>query len=223
MISKKNRTKIILSFSLLLALLVLNASILWCQYWTALPPYNTLWPLWSPALSPVDLLSGLPMPIVTSLAATTVLPVQPGLTWDPSMQYPWLLYNSPFGSLLFFDAIFGINPWPPASFTTPVPTVIIGPAGTIVPITLPANFGSLPPTDPLWLLATVPLANDYYAAAYRYYTSLAPAIAPLFTVAATGYTLPPLLPDFLASLLALNIALTITVPPVLSAAALLGQ
>ncbi|MEW5802831.1 MAG: hypothetical protein AB1847_12095 [bacterium] len=22
--------------------------------WTALPPYNTLWPLWSPVLSPVD-------------------------------------------------------------------------------------------------------------------------------------------------------------------------
>ncbi|MGA1844237.1 MAG: hypothetical protein ACMUIS_06710 [bacterium] len=193
-----------------------------CQNWTAIPPYNTLWPLWSPALSPIDPVSGAPTPIVTGLTSTTLLPVQPGLTWDPAQQFPWLLYNSPFGSLIFFDVVFGLNPWPPVNYITPVPTLAIGPAGVPVSINLPAGFEVLPPTDPAWILSTVPLANDYYAAAYQYYSYLAPLINPLFSAFSTGYTLPQLLPDFLDTLVATSIAPTVIVPPFLSAAALLG-
>ncbi len=98
------------------------------DYWTALPPYNTLWPLWSPALSPVDAATGLPVPIVSSLGPSTVLPVQPGLTWNPSLSYPWLLYNTPVG-LAYFDPLYGVNFWPPSSF--------VGSAGAAVPIGLP--------------------------------------------------------------------------------------
>jgi len=64
--------------------------------WWPLPPYNTLWPLWSPVLSPLNAF-GIPVPIVNSLKPDTVLPVQPGLTWDPALKYPWLLYNTPAG------------------------------------------------------------------------------------------------------------------------------
>ena len=74
--------------------IVLYLPIAQAQYWVELPPYNTLWPLWSPALSPIDVISGEPVPLVSSLASTTILPVAPGLTWDPSLPYPWLLYNT---------------------------------------------------------------------------------------------------------------------------------
>jgi hypothetical protein len=72
------------------------------QNWTALPPYNTLWPLWSPLLSPTNATTGLPTPLVTSLTPRTVLPVQPGLTWHPSLRNPWLLYNTPLG-MAYYD------------------------------------------------------------------------------------------------------------------------
>ena len=47
--------------------------------WVALPPYNVMWPLWSPALSPISPITGLTTPLLTSLTRNTVLPVQPGL------------------------------------------------------------------------------------------------------------------------------------------------
>lgn len=222
MFSYGMRKYVLLIFFILLTWICLCSSNALCQYWTAIPPYNTLWPLWSPALSPIDPVSGIPIPIVTGLTSTTVLPVQPGLTWDPIQQFPWLLYNSPFGSLIFFDTVFGMNPWPPVSYITPVPTFATGPAGVTVPINLPAGFESLPPTDPAWILSTIPLANSYYAAAYKYYSYLAPLINPLFSAFSTGYTIPQLLPDFLATLVTSNLASTVIVPPVLSAAALLG-
>jgi len=90
---QKNRLKImLLGLVLLLGMFFISSTVVQAQYWQALPPYNTLWPLWSPPLSPINPLSGLPTPIVSNLRPSTVLPVQPGLTWDPNMEYPWLLY-----------------------------------------------------------------------------------------------------------------------------------
>jgi len=126
------------------------------QNWVALPPYNTLWPLWSPALSPIDTITGLATPLIFDLFPDTLLPVEPGLTWNPALTYPWLLYNSPL-NMIYFDPLFGINPWPPSSLLDPI--------GDPLLLTLPLDFEFLPPTDPTWIFQNVPLGN---AAALAY-------------------------------------------------------
>ena len=124
--------------------------------WQALPPYNTLWPLWSPALSPINATTGFPTPIVSNLYRSTVLPVQPGLTWDPARLYPWLLYNTPSG-MAYYDPLYGVNLWPPSYLT-------------LGPIALPSNYANLAPTSSLWLSTYVPLANAAYLKALPKYT-----------------------------------------------------
>ncbi|MGA1795826.1 MAG: hypothetical protein ACMUIL_08190 [bacterium] len=149
------------------------------NYWTALPPYNTLWPLWSPALSPVDAATGLPTPVVSSLAPSTVLPVQPGLTWNPSLNYPWLLYNTPVG-MAYFDPFYGINFWPPSS--------LLDSAGAAAPLGLPDLYNQLPPTDTLWLQQNVLFANNYFLQAWP---SLLGIADPAALIAAATVPLTP--------------------------------
>ncbi|MGA1795854.1 MAG: hypothetical protein ACMUIL_08330 [bacterium] len=128
---------------LLAAFIFVNASMARAQYWQALPPYNLLWPLWSPALSPVDPGTGLATPLLTQISNNTILPVQPALVWDPAQSFPWLLYNIPSvlgGGLTYFAPYYGFNPWPPSYLSDPV-------TGAPVPTTLPAGFELLPPTE----------------------------------------------------------------------------
>jgi hypothetical protein len=109
--------------------------------WVQLPPYNLLWPLWSPVLSPVDPVTGLPTPIVPTLDNSTILPVQPALFWDPARDYPFFLYNIPLlwgGGLTYFDAFYGLNPWPPS--------YLVDAAGLPLPVGLPAGFAGLSPS-----------------------------------------------------------------------------
>ncbi|MGA1869332.1 MAG: hypothetical protein ACMUJM_12400 [bacterium] len=171
-------TKIIKVIAVQFLVLLIGALILYlphahAQNWVELPPYNTLWPLWSPALSPIDAGTGLPTPIVTSLASDTLLPIAPGLTWDPSLPYPWLLYNT-FSGLAYFDPLAGINLWPAPS--------LLDDAGNPAAIALPPDYANLPPTDGIWLVNNVPTANLYYR---LYFTSI-PVIPP--TTPITGPT-----------------------------------
>ncbi|MGA1841660.1 MAG: hypothetical protein ACMUIU_13640 [bacterium] len=76
----KNRAFIII---VCLTFVFLAYSFSYAQYWVALPPYNLLWPLWSPVLSPPDPITGLSIPLTTELTGSTILPVQPGLAWNP--------------------------------------------------------------------------------------------------------------------------------------------
>jgi hypothetical protein len=176
------------------------------QNWQALPPYNTLWPLWSPALSPVDPVTGMPTPIVSNLSKTTVLPSQPGLTWDPAWANPWLLYNTPSG-LLFYDPLYGINTWPPS--------YLLDSAGLPAPISLPPGYAALAPTSSAWIQDTIPIANPTYLAAYP---SFAPPAALPFSTAlllSLGVTtLPsiPALPPAASSLLGAAAILGIPAP-----------
>lgn len=147
--------------------------------WTAMPPYNTLWPLWSTALSPIDAVSGLPTPVVTSLAPKTVLPVQPGLTWNPSLEYPWLLYNTPVG-MAYFDPYYGVDFWPAPS--------LVDATGSALPIELPVDYNLLPPTAPLWLQQNVLFSNLYFL---RAYPGLLAAADPATLIAASTIPLPP--------------------------------
>ncbi|MCL6584674.1 MAG: hypothetical protein K6U11_13715 [bacterium] len=156
------------------------------QNWQALPPYNTLWPLWSPALSPPDPVTNVPTPIVSNLAKTTVLPAQPGLTWDPAWPNPWLLYNTPSG-LLFYDPLYGINLWPPSYLLDPV-------SGVPVPITLPAGYPALPPTSTTWIQTTVPIANSTYLVAYPSYAPGTPFPLPSALLISLGVTTVPTVP-----------------------------
>jgi len=131
--------------------------------WINLPPYNTLWPLWSPPLSPINPLSGLPTPIVSNLKPSTVLPVQPGLTWDPNLKYPWLLYNTPLG-MAYYDPLYGINTWPPSYLKNSI-------TGLPAPIDLSLILGwsTLLPTATSWLSNNVPVANNSFINAYPAY------------------------------------------------------
>jgi hypothetical protein len=155
MISNKMWRDVFLSLIIFMAFGLIFSPIALCQYWTALPPYNTLWPLWSTALSPVDPATGLATPIVTSLTPTTLLPVQPAITWDPYMAYPWFLYNSPFG-LVFYDIIIeNFYMWPPFYLINPF---TLAP----VPIALPVDYSTLAPIATTFLTQYVPIANAEY-------------------------------------------------------------
>ncbi|MGA1867938.1 MAG: hypothetical protein ACMUJM_05250 [bacterium] len=140
-----------------------SAQALTVPYWSIMPPYNVLWPLWSPGLSPIDPVTGLTTPLVSSVTRNTVLPVQPGLVWDPCQPVPYLLYNTPptVGSgLLYYHEAYGLNPWPPAYMLDAI-------TGAPAPIPLP----QLTPFSPTYLSPYasgeweyyVPIANIYYA------------------------------------------------------------
>jgi len=143
------------------------------QNWAALPPYNTLWPLWSPVLSPVNSSTGLPTPLVTSLTPKTVLPRQPGLTWDPFRRTPWILYNTPSG-MVCYDPIAGVNLWPPRILVNQI-------TGDRIVLNLPANYAALPPTLVSWIVNNVSAANWSYLVAYPSY-STATSTLPLPTL-----------------------------------------
>jgi len=156
------------------------------QNWTALPPYNTLWPLWSSTLSPVDAASGLPVPLVSSLTQTTVLPVQPGLTWHPSLNNPWLLYNTPLG-MAYYDPIGGIDLWPPNILVNQI-------TGLPITLTLAAGYTALLPTPVWWILRNVAPANWTYLVSYPSYSTALPSATsilpqPTITSLLTGIAL----------------------------------
>ena len=113
------------------------------QNWSAIPPYNLLWPLWSPALSPVDPVTDVPTPLISELTIDTVLPVHPVMVWDPSQEFPWLLYNIPSvlgGGITWFNPFYGFNYTPPTYMLDPL-------TGDPAPISLPVGYESLPPPD----------------------------------------------------------------------------
>ena len=147
------------------------------QDWAALPPYNIMWPLWSPTLSPPDPLTGVPTPLITELSSSTILPVQPVLAMNPygiaspmGDVFPYLFYNSP-GGVLFFDLFYGLNPWPPPDFLDPV-------TGSPIPLTLPIGFTFY--AVPTWRLSVeyqyfVDLANLSYLIASGNALGVSPA------------------------------------------------
>jgi hypothetical protein len=105
--------------------------------------------------------------------------VQPGLTWNPNLNYPWLLYNTPVG-LSYFDPFYGINFWPPPS--------LVNDTGAAAPILLPDLFSTLPPTDPSWLQQNVLFGNSYFLQAYP---SLLATADPALLIAAATVPLAP--------------------------------
>ncbi|MGA1826018.1 MAG: hypothetical protein ACMUIP_15290 [bacterium] len=170
-------------FFFVLLLLLVTAPVTQAQNWIELPPYNTLWPLWSPALSPINAVTGLPTPIVSSLSPDTTLPVMPALTWDPSIPYPWLLYNTLQG-MAYFDPLAGINLWPAPS--------LLDSSGAASPLALPADYANLPPTDATWLANNVSVANNSFLLSY-------PSFLPAFAGPA-WLNIPPALSNLLTPL-----------------------
>jgi len=197
--SRSLRYGLIIGMCVLLAvyLVPINAG---AQLWKAMPPYNVLWPLWSPLLSPPNPLTGVPTPLVSTLTKSTYLPVQPVPVWDPSLPYFYLLYNyvpidGGLNELIFFDPTEGLfNPayafklWPPASLLKAIlTTTLVGTTTTIgpAPLTLPLNYATLISFDPiLWLNFWVPLVNVGYQNLYGIYTNLLTASA----ILPTGWT-----------------------------------
>ena len=154
-----------LGLFIFVAILLIASPTIQAQNWVAMPPYNLLWPLWSPALSPANPVTGVPTPLLTSLTSNTFLPKEPVMLWDPVLRgFPYLLYNIPQplgGGMVFFDQYYGMNPWPP-------PYLIDSTLGfpTPSPIALPTGFGALSPIvlDPF--ADYVALGNLYFLAQY---------------------------------------------------------
>ena len=160
------------------------------QYWAALPPYNLLWPLWSPPLvtdfnpDPLVLLGT--TPIVTELSNSTILPVQPALVWDPTHYAPWAVYNIPLafgGGLAYFDKFYGLNVWPPSNLLDPI-------TGAPAPIALPLTWSLLTPTDLGHFEYFIPLANATFGFTYN----LPQAAFLSLLTSADIWGLPPILP-----------------------------
>ena len=161
-------------YLLIMIILMISIGILFCadaqaQDWIAIPPYNVLWPLWSPALSLIDPATGLATPLVTSLTSGTVLPVQPAIIWDPSSvealhgPLPWLAYNIPLalgGGLVIWDQFYGLRPFPLDYMLDPI---TLNP----LPIPLPLGYSLLNPIayDHIWLYELM-LGNTVYSSAY---------------------------------------------------------
>ena len=155
------------------------------QYWEALPPYNLLWPLWSPTLSPIPATGmPIPVPLLTALDNTTVLPVQPVLAWDPAQQYPWLLYNTPAsfgGGLTYFDAFYGLNPFPAP--------YLLDAAGLPAPVALPVGFSGLAPTELNDFAPYVSIGNLLFVNRYPIDITTLLTAANLWGLPATGLPL----------------------------------
>lgn len=135
------------------------------QYWALMPPYNVLWPLFSPVLSPRDPITGIPIPLVSELTVNTILPVQPVLAWDPCQPVPWALYNVPAtfgGGLVYFDQTYGLNPWPPVYLLDPI-------TGAPAPITWRGTWSLLLPTELGHLEYIIDLGNITFALTYGIY------------------------------------------------------
>ena len=175
---------VLLGCVIMLSILLIGSTTVHAQaYWTALPPYNVLWPLWSPPLvtdfnpDPLVLLGT--TPIITELTSNTILPVQPGIIWDPIL-YPkgpfWLLYNIPQalgGGLTFFEEIYGFNRWPPSYLLDPL-------TGVPAPITLPLTYSTLGAFDLKHFADVLLMANLTYSWLYgltptQYFDLLTPA------------------------------------------------
>jgi hypothetical protein len=167
MYRKKCNILLILVFAILIGMMLITHA--QADNWIALPPYNVLWPLWSPALSPVDPLTGLATPLVTALTRNTILPIQPALIWDPASPeannapLPWLAYNTPAslgGGLLIWDQFYGLRAFPPDYMVDPVTLAPL-------PIPLPLSYWLLKPieNDHIWAYE-LQLGNIVYASTF---------------------------------------------------------
>ena len=145
----------LITFSILIIMIIFCSTAGAQDLWAPLPPYNILWPLWSPALSPPDAL-GVPTPLITSLTENTILPIEPAIVWDPALPFFYVLYNSVSGLQYYdiFDKYF--YEWPPAYLLTINPDYTTNPR----PIPLPPNYAKLILFNPeLWINTWIPILN----------------------------------------------------------------
>lgn len=144
-----------LTFSVLINLIFFCSLVKGQNLWAPIPPYNVLWPLWSPALSPPDAL-GVPTPLVTSLTSATILPIEPAIVWDPTLPDFYVLYNSAAG-LQYYDFVFpDFYDWPPRYLLSVYPSYTTYPN----PIPLPLNYATLILFDPIqWINSWIPFLN----------------------------------------------------------------
>ena len=168
------RKKYVFLIVILLIALSLAGMDLMAQDWAAMPPYNLLWPLWSPVYSPPDPVTGLPTPLLSQVTRNTVLPIQPIYLYNPygyefpmGFIQPWLLYNSPTG-VVYFDTMFGINPFPPPEFLDPL-------TGAPAPLALPLNYSALALPSLGLALYLFELANATYQVAFGIDMGINPA------------------------------------------------
>ena len=157
---RKSKQLLFCLLILVVAVTFIMTSSVSAQYWANMGPYNVLWPLWSEALSPIDPITGVPTPLVTSLTSGTQLPVMPAFVWDIEQITPWFLYNAPAslgGALYYFDILTGFNTFPPPDHLLP--------AGGIFANPLPLGYEYLVPDFEHFDLFGL-VANNAYISAF---------------------------------------------------------
>lgn len=158
------------------------------QLWQAMPPYNVLWPLFSPALSSVNPYTGLTTPNISYLDTYTNLPQEPSFVWDTNLPYFYTLYNDPSGRVVYYDPIGLLNGTTLSGFSYWPPSAYITPWGTPDPITLPLNYRNLISFDPTFALEYwVPITNQAWATTWGYYPWYFLSAANLLPVTGTYY------------------------------------
>ena len=79
---------------------VLVCSVSYAQTWTNLPPYNILWPLWSPALSPVIAVTSLPTPLLNKIGTWDMTKYDAKgynyTSWDSPYNHGWVKIEPPY-------------------------------------------------------------------------------------------------------------------------------
>lgn len=165
---------LVVIFTIIIAWALISVICAQAQEWAAMPPYNLLWPLWSEVYSPPDPITGIPTPLLNQVTSSSILPVQPIYLWNPygyefpmGFIQPWLLYNSPMG-VLYYDTVFGLNPFPPSGLLDPL-------SGLPSPIALPLNYTSLAIPSLGLALYTFELGNASYLTAFGNNLGINPA------------------------------------------------
>ena len=141
------------------------------QNWVSMAPYNLLWPVWTPVLSPLNPLTGLRVPLVSEVRYNTILSKQPAMLWDPSKESVYFIYNIPQdlggGLIAYMGSEQGLQPWPPSyliNFKT----------GEPAPLELPRNYESLHLPDTQTQKEFIIAGNYAYLEKYPGTTLLSP-------------------------------------------------
>jgi len=190
-----------LGLVILTAILLSFTTSIQAQFLPALPPYNLLWPIWTPVVAPPGALpviddpelwtalppynvlwplwsqdlspvsDGVPTPLISDLTRDTVLPVQPAIVWDPD-GLALIIYNKP--ESLGGGLTFFNEAY---GFNPWPPSYLLDETGAPAPIDLPSDWPLYVPSNLPQLAETVYLSNMGYYVQYGPYDGNEDAIA----------------------------------------------
>ena len=123
---RNHNWKVFLLFILLVVFFSIDSGICFGQSWTIMPPYNVLWPLWSPVLSPIDTFSQ-NFPLLTDIFSNNFFDFFDLNPWPPSLptveNYPPVLQFPLSSTQSLWNIAVPATQF--VTFPTPVPVISI--------------------------------------------------------------------------------------------------